>query len=309
MIPKTLFFAWFLTAANVFGAFPPTVPEVVLWPNGAPGSEGATGKEIYDHDPQQHWGFVKNIHRPAMYVYLPAKEKANGTAVIVVPGGGNAFVCIEHEGEEIATWLNHVGIAAFVLKYRLQRTEGSHYRADVESLQDAQRAIRTVRSRAKEWNINPERVGMMGFSAGGAITFLAATRFADAAGTSQDPIDRLSARPDFAVLAYGGGRTPPEFLKPEALKDVPPIFLVAAADDPLVKTWTADVYDALVKAGVPAEIHVYRHGGHGFALRDVVMNGPHAGTGGYPVFTWNARLWEWLEDVDVVPRTPLPSRR
>jgi dienelactone hydrolase len=147
---------------------------------------------------------------------------------------------------------------------------------------------------------------MMGFSAGGAITFLTATRFAHAVTNASDPIDGQSSRPDFAVLAYGGGRAA---AGSEPLKDIPPIFMVAAADDPLVKSWTADTYDALVKAGVPVEIHVYLHGGHGFALRDVVMNGPHLGVGGYPVFTWNQRFWEWLEDVQMVPRGPMPSRR
>src|SRR5262249_41507399 len=148
---------------------------------------------------------ITNIHKPSMFVFLPPKQKANGAAVIICPGGGHRYLVMDLEGSYVAEKLNAMGIAAFVLKSRLSRAEGSVYRTDVHSLQDAQRAIRIVRSRAKEWSLDPARIGIMGFSAGGEIAALAETRYDDEPAAA-DATNHISARPDFAVLCYPGIR-------------------------------------------------------------------------------------------------------
>src|SRR3954468_8158188 len=163
----------FVIAANLALAAQPEIP---LWPNGAPGSEGITEKEI-DIVSDDGMHRIKNVHNPSITVYLPAKEKATGAAFIVCPGGGHDHLAIDLEGYDIAQRLSDAGIAAFVLKYRLAKTPGANYKVEVHALQDTQRAIRTVRSRAQEWHINPQRIGVMGFSAGGALVGLAGTRY------------------------------------------------------------------------------------------------------------------------------------
>ena len=152
--------------------------EIRLWPNGAPGSEGETAPEVFDAAANSK--LPKRftvVHYPSIYVFLAPKEKANGMAVVVAPGGGHSQLVIDKEGWEIADWLNRNGIAAFVLKYRLARAPGSHYTVDRDALADAARAVRTVRSRAAEWGVDPARIGFMGFSAGGELAALIETRF------------------------------------------------------------------------------------------------------------------------------------
>jgi endo-1,4-beta-xylanase len=259
---------------------PPVIP---LWPSGAPGSEGKTDPEIVVEQAKNrgHDRRVSRIHNPSLTVYLPPRDKATGAAVVICPGGGHRVLAIDHEGYEVARWLNSIGVAGFVLKYRLARTEGAGYKVDVHALQDAQRAIRLVRSRAGEWGIDPKRVGLMGFSAGGEVTALAGTRFDTGSEGASDPIDRLSCRPDFLVLVYPGGR--PETLT--ITKQTPPAFLLVAHDDRLADRTTA-LYSALKKAEVSAELHIYARGGHGFGMRDT-----HS-----PVASWTTRLQEWMAD-------------
>jgi acetyl esterase/lipase len=266
-----------------------TEPVVVLWPNGAPGSPAVI--------PAEEWnpvtdGFhrVRNIHNPSLTVFLPPKDKANGASFIICPGGGHNYLVMDLEGANVAHRLNEMGIAGFVLKSRLAHTEGYSYKVDVESLQDAQRAIRTVRSRAKEWNLNPEKVGIMGFSAGGEIGSLVETRFDSGKPDSSDPIERLSSRPDVAVLGYPG-------VKPAAitvLNDTPPTFLVVNNDDNLAPA-SAEYYLALRKAKVPAELLIFNRGGHGFG-----MTGRNAEFSSLPVSTWPDRLHDWLKDIGFV---------
>jgi endo-1,4-beta-xylanase len=260
-------------------------PQVQLWPNGAPGSVGVTAKEEW-MPPTDGFYRVKNIHNPSMYVFLPPREKATGAAFIICCGGGHQYLSIELEGFDVSKRLNEMGIAAFVLKSRLAKTEGYNYKVDVESLQDVQRAIRTVRSRAKEWNVNPQKLGVMGFSAGGELGALASTRFDAGKPDAADPIDRESSRPDFAVLGYPGGKLG----SLEIPKDAPPTFIVVAADDNL-STNSAEYYIALKKAGIPAELHIYDHGGHGFGMR-----GRNAEFKDNPASKWPQRLQEWLTD-------------
>jgi acetyl esterase/lipase len=225
---------------------------------------------------------VTQVHNPTISVYLPPREKATGAAVVICPGGGHRYLAIDHEGTDIARWATNKGAAGFVLKYRLARAEGSKYKVETHALDDAKRAVRLVRSRAAQWGIDPAKVGMIGFSAGGEVAALAGTRFDSGSEGAADPIDRLSSRPSFVVLVYPG-------IRPETLtvtKETPPTFLVHADDDRLGADRSATFYLALKKAGVPAELHIYTKGGHGFGMRDNHL----------PVSTWPARLEEWMTE-------------
>jgi endo-1,4-beta-xylanase len=261
--------------------------EIRLWPGGAPGSEGVTASEAFKAS--ENSKLPKNftvVHYPSIYVFLPPKEKANGTAVVVAPGGGHSQLVIDKEGWEIADWLNQHGIAAFVLKYRLARAPGSHYTVEGDALLDATRAMRTVRSRAKEWGVEPARIGFMGFSAGGEVAALMETRFDAGNAEASDPTDRVSSRPDFAVVVYPGFR-PGTITVP---KDAPPTFLVCADDDRSHVVTTVNLYLDLEKQGVSSEMHIYASGGHGFGIRPSNL----------PVASWPDRLQQWMVDRKLV---------
>ena len=255
--------------------------QIFLWPNGAPGSEGQTSPEVVQGpDSVKDFTRISNVNNPSILVFLPPKDKSTGAGIIVAPGGAHQFLVIEKEGYEIADFLNQHGIAAFVLKYRLARSPGSHYTVVGDALPDANRSVRVVRSRAVEWGLDPSRIGFMGFSAGGEVAALAETRFDAGNANASDPIERVSSRPDFAVVVYPGFR-PGSIVVP---KDAPPTFLVCADDDRSHVTATVELYSGLQKQHVPAEMHIYATGGHGFGIRDV-----HA-----PVSTWNQRFLEWM---------------
>jgi rhamnogalacturonan acetylesterase len=263
-------------------------PSVLLWPAGAPGSEGKTTEEIVRlrSDPGRVWTSVSNVHKPSLSVFLPTKEQATGAAIVIAPGGGHRLLAIQHEGYDVAQWLAQRGVAAFVLRYRLAREEGSTYQVDVHALQDAQRALRLVRSRAPEWGVDPKRVGIMGFSAGGEVAVLAGTRFDRGVAAAADPIERQNGRPDFVALIYPG-------LRPETLKvtaEVPPMFLLCAADDLRPTESITALFATLRTAGVPTELHVYSEGGHGFGMRARPL----------PVTSWPARLQEWMGSLGVL---------
>ena len=196
----------------------------------------------------------------------------------------------------VAKKLNEMGIAAFVLKSRLARAPGSKYKADVESLADAQRAIRLVRSRSQEWHLDPARIGIMGFSAGGELAALAETRFQPADANAADPIDRLSSRPDFVVLGYPGVR-PGNLTVP---KDTPPTFIVVANDDNLSAA-SAEYYGKLKAAGVQAELHIYLTAGHGFG-----MTGRNAAFAGLAVAHWPEQFRQWMEALHFLHPVTLP---
>jgi endo-1,4-beta-xylanase len=264
----------------------PDRPVVPLWPNGAPGSEARKNEpEKFNASGSN----VSNIHHPSMLVYLPAKEKATGCAVIVAPGGGHRNLAIQHEGYNVGEWLAARGIAAFVLKYRLARDEATPqgapqpYTIEGTALADAQRAIRIVRARASEWNVNPSAVGIIGFSAGGEVAALAAMRPEAGKPDAADPIDRQDARPDFQGLIYPGqsGKILPE-------KGAPPAFLACGYGDRKdISEGLAEVYLRFKRAEVPAELHIYAGAGHGFGVRD---------TNKSPSGAWIARFQEWLAD-------------
>jgi len=240
----------------------------LLWPDGAPGARG-----------------TEPVDKPKITLYRAAEASATGAAVVVCPGGGYGVVAADHEGKQIAEWLNSLGVSAFVLQYRL----GPRYHHPAP-LQDAQRAIRTVRARAQEWGVDPGRIGILGFSAGGHLTSTAATHFDAGAAGAADPVERVSSRPDFAVLAYpvislvdpvahkgsrqnllGDDPDPAlvELLSNErqVTAQTPPSFLFHTADDPGVPVANSLLFfEALRKAGVPAELHVFAHGRHGVGL-------------------------------------------
>jgi acetyl esterase/lipase len=268
-------------------------PVVRLWPEGAPGSE-ARKNEPEKIAPNN--GNVSNIHHPSLTVYLPAKGKATGTAVIVVPGGGHRSLSIRHEGYNVAEWLSERGIAAFVLKHRLGRDEANPagqpqpYEFDREGLADGQRAMRLVRSRAQEWGLDVAKVGMLGFSAGGEIINLCALRAEPGKAEAADPIERLSSRPDFQGLIYPGKS---QLIVPT--KETPPVFLAAGYNDrPDISEGLAKVYLLFKAAGVPAELHLFAGAGHGFGLRDS-NQGPYA--------AWPERFREWMIDRKFLPAT------
>jgi endo-1,4-beta-xylanase len=257
-------------------------PTVLLWPAGAPGSEGKTGDERYRIVGDRL--VVSGVHRPSLTVYLPPRNKATGAAFIVAPGGANREIWITHEGYRVADWLNSRGIAAFVLKYRLQGDEGAGYTVEGHSLPDIRRAIRTVRSRAAEWNVDPDRVGVIGFSAGSMLAGLAAVRFDDPQQGPADSIDALSARPSFAALVYGSPFAPPARYNAKVRKDMPPVFLCAGADDNIAASYP-DLYKELKAAAVPVELHLYAGTGHGFGIN---------GTSPPSVAAWTDQLRDWL---------------
>ncbi len=257
--------------------------EIQLWPKGAPGSEGKTGTEAVRVTPQGE-RVVSNVHQPSLTPYLASREKATGAAIIIAPGGGHRELWADHEGHNLARYLSARGISSFVLKYRLAREANSTYTVDDHALADTQRAIRLVRSRAQEWGINPSRVGVMGFSAGGELAALASMRFDVGNKEAADAIDREGSRPDFQALIYPGSSK--RFVP---TKDSPPAFIVCGyGDRPDISQGMAEVYLKFKQVGVPAELHIYASAGHGFGVRDSNIKA---------VGKWPARFEEWLDDL------------
>lgn len=269
----------------------PTVEQprtILLWPNGAPGALGSGDAD-----------------KPSITYFPPWGKNPSGTGVIVAPGGGYRFEATNHEGRQVANWFNAMGIAAFMLTYRL----GPRYHHPIE-LGDAQRAIRLVRTRAGGFNIRPDRIGMMGFSAGGHLASTAATHFDNGNPNAADLIDRAGSRPGFLILAYPvitmqppyahegsvhallGDHPDPklvELLSNElhVTAQTPPTFLFATSDDDVVPVENSlEFYRALRKAGVPAEIHIFEHGAHGVGLD---LGDPSLGE-------WPKLLEDWMRE-------------
>lgn len=256
--------------------------EIRLWPKGAPGSEGKTEPELQVKNAAGEVTSVSRIHHPSLTPYLPAKDKANGAAVLVIPGGGHRVLAIAHEGYNVGEWLRDHGIAAFVLKHRLARETNSTYQIEVESLADTQRAMRLIRSRAGEWNVDPVRLGVMGFSAGGELAWLVSARNDNGLADAKDAVDRQGCRPAFQALVYPGRSAA---ILPT--KEVSPVFLCAGYGDRQdISEGLAEAYLRFKKAGVPAELHMYSNAGHGFGQR-ASNKGPHA--------AWLDRFNEWLD--------------
>jgi acetyl esterase/lipase len=280
------------------GADQPLVVE--LWPGKAPDETGTIGPEKSLLSPKldrkqvevtEPTRLVTNVTTPTITVYRPAKDKDTGAAVLICPGGGYWNLYWQLEGEEVAAWLNAHGLTGILLKYRVPRRpdepKGEPAR---RPLQDAQRAVSLVRSKAEEWGINPKRIGMVGFSAGGHLAIATATRFEKRTYEPTDAIDRVSCRPDFAIAAYSG------YLKAKDRDELapglhipagtPPIFLVHGGADLISPPEHSVVlYLALKRAGIPAELHVYAGAAHDFGVRPV----------DHPCSTWTARCLDWLD--------------
>jgi acetyl esterase/lipase len=282
---KRMFLATAVLAGAAF-AQPAAMPKAdLLWPGGAPGAQGS-----------------EDIDKPSLAPYVLPAGRGTGTAVIVCPGGAYGALSMDKEGDQIARFLNSIGVTAFVLKYRL----GPKYHHPVE-LGDAQRAIRTVRFKAAEYRLMPDRIGIMGFSAGGHLAAKAGTHFDAGEAGAPDPIDRISSRPDFLILCYPvisftnyvhqgskrnllGDNPDPKLVESmsnetQVTAQTPPTFLFHTNADTGVPAENSMLfYLALRKAGVPAEIHIYERGPHGVGLAQT----------DYPLSTWPGRLADWL---------------
>jgi acetyl esterase/lipase len=290
---KPLRIAALLALSTVTATAQPAPNVVALWTNGAPGFENRRNEPELARD---YW--VRNIHNPSITVFLPPKDKATGAAVLICPGGGHRELVFNAEGVEPAKFFNDLGVAAFVLKYRLAREEGSPYSVEKHPLQDAQRALRLIRSRAAEWNLDPHRIGIMGWSAGGEIVDLLVYHPAEGQPGAADPIDRASCRPDFQILIYPG-----PFGVPDSVPaNTPPAFLLAANDDDVPARAIPQLLQGFRKSGVPAKVHIYAHGGHGFNMgnRSSLKS----------IHDWPARLADWMADNRILnPASPPPGTK
>ena len=258
---------------------------VNLWPGKAPGETSDVGE---GKPTANGGGRVSDIVKPTLVVYRPEKTKDTGTTLIIAPGGAYQFLALEHEGEAIARWCNSIGVTGVVLKYRVPRRPDN----PLACFQDGQRAVSVVRSKATEWGISSERIGMIGFSAGGGVANYVLLNPEKRAYEDVDAVDKVSARLDFAALIYsagaltGKGDKSKNQLTADTInkKSIPPLFFVVAYNDSLADR-TIDSFIAFKKAGVPAELHVYASGGYGFGIR--ASNSPH-------IADWSDRLQSWM---------------
>lgn len=261
-----------LIAVAALAAEPAVIP---IWPGPTPGSEGWQGEErivtAENGEPR-----VYNVTRPTLTVYLPDASVATGTAIVICPGGGFYRLAVDHEGTQVARWLNSIGVAAFVLKYRVNENV-ERRRVSELAAADGQQALRLVRSRAAEWGLAKDRIGIMGFSAGGYV--------ASSAALDTNP----ETRPNFAAPIYPGV---PQEIKPSA--GAPPLFLLHATDDKTVAapSTTLRLYTAWREAGLPVEMHVYAEGGHGFGMRKTTL----------PVGSWTDRMRDWMNTLGLLKR-------
>lgn len=269
------FVLFFATAVFASAAEPVAIP---LWANGAPGSEARK-----DEPEKIVGGNIINVHNPSITPYLPPADKATGVAVIICPGGGHQKLCVGHEGYALAAWFQERGIAAFVFKYRLCREEGSTYTLEGDAMNDTRRAIRTIRARASEWNIKPDQIGILGFSAGGELAAYSAMKSDNGNSGSSDPIEKVSSRPDFQALIYPG-----KSATMSAEKGMPPVFIACGYGDRQdIAEGMASLYLKYKAAGVKAELHIYSEAGHGFGYKP-------GNTGA--AAKWPERFTEWLQD-------------
>jgi acetyl esterase/lipase len=292
----------FLVAATVL-AWPMIAadnPQVIeLWPGKVPDENGGIGPERVRMSPQsdrkqvevtEPTRMVTGVTNPTITIYPPPKEKDTGTAVLICPGGGYWDLYWQLEGEEVAAWLNSIGVTGIILKYRVpRRPDEPKGEPAWRPLQDAQRAVSLVRSKAKEWGIDPQRIGIVGFSAGGHLAIATATNFEKRTYDSVDDTDQVSCRPDFAIPVYSG------YLKAKDKDELapglriptntPPVFLVHGSDD-IVSPPEHSVlmYLALKRTGIPAELHVYANTTHDFGVR----------TNDHPYSTWTDSCARWM---------------
>jgi acetyl esterase/lipase len=288
--------------ATGIGAEEPMVLDV--WPGKPAKDFGTIGAEHVrdpDNSPTKDAKWITNVTRPTISVFRPFKEANSGAAMIICPGGGYWNLAWDLEGEEVAAWLNSLGVTGVVLKYRVPRRPGQPEKLPAPGpLLDAQRAVSLVRSHAAEWGIDPNRIGIGGFSAGGHLAVSTATNFDRRGYDTIDAIDEVSCRPDFAVAVYPGYLVPEDEDTDQLAADVripertPPMFFVHATDDPESSpACSVAMYLALKKARVPAELHVYDRGGHGFGVRKSDL----------PCTSWTDRCRDWLRVQGILKST------
>ncbi|HYV35622.1 MAG TPA: alpha/beta hydrolase [Gemmataceae bacterium] len=276
----------------------PEKPTVIdVFPGKPPGAKSEPKEDkVKGNKPSRS---VQEVTKPSLTVFRPAKDKDTGVAIIIAPGGGYSNLAWDHEGEDVATWLNSLGVSGFVLRYRVPMVK--NVQRDSVSFpphQDAQRAISLVRSKAKELGINPKKIGMLGFSAGGHLTALTSTNFDKRGYDAIDDVDKVSCRPDFSVLVYPAYLTQGEKLGAifTLNKQSPPMCFIHASDDMYTAEGSALMYLGLKRAGVPAEMHIYAKGGHGFGMR----------TGKQPVNQWPKRCEEWMRSQGILAASGAP---
>jgi acetyl esterase/lipase len=271
-----------------------------LWPGVAPGETGEIGPEQEQPGkPGDNTIRLGNVTQPTLEVFLPPREKNTGAAVVICPGGGYNILAYNKEGTEVAQWLNSIGVAGIVLKYRVPARKGrERYEAP---LQDAQRSLGIVRLRARQWMIDPARIGILGFSAGGHLAATLSNQHEKRTYPRVDEADDASCRPDFTLLIYPAYLIPRKgdnTLAPEikVMSDTPPTFLAQTEDDGVRVECSLFYYLALKNAKVPAEMHLYPDGGHGYGLRPSSHNVSH----------WPQRAEEWLRTLGVLEPKAVP---
>ncbi|MBB5360484.1 acetyl esterase/lipase [Rhodanobacter sp. ANJX3] len=275
--------------------------QIPIWPKATPDGQPAPGPETVSVTPAETYAAITNVTRPTMTVYAP-QGRNTGAAVVVIPGGGFQILAIDLEGTEVCDWLTSRGITCVLLKYRVPSVpyvwqcdcRPHNLTTSVPSLQDTQRTLRLVRTHAAEWHIDPHKVGVLGFSAGGYLVAEASTRFKHDLYKPMDATDRESSRPDFAIAIYPGHLTTDggKLNKNVPVShDTPPTFLAQAEDDDVDGVQQSLVYyAALKKAGVPVEMHLYANGGHAFGLRPSK----------FPISGWPALVEVWLRTIGMV---------
>jgi acetyl esterase/lipase len=274
---------------------------ILLWPKGAPGETGTIGAELDTTKPDGRMVAGKrvirlgNVSQPTITVYAPEQNRNTGAAVLVCPGGAYGILAYDLEGTEVCEWLNSIGVTGVLLKYRVPKRTGDE--KHLLPLADAQRAMRLIRSHAVEWKINPQRIGVLGFSAGGHLTANLSNNYDQKTYEPVDDADKLSARPDFALPIYPAylvEKKQLDKLAPDmkVTTDTPPTFLVQTEDDGIHVENVLFYYLTLKQAKVPAELHVYPKGGHGYGLR------PSEQT----VTTWPKRAEEWMRGLGLLSR-------
>jgi acetyl esterase/lipase len=279
-----------LTAPGLAMAAP--APQVIeLWPTTAPGEVGPIDEEKLTKLSDGRLEGVTNVSKPTITVYRPEADRASGVGIVVCPGGGYNLLAWNHEGEQVAGWLKSIGVTAVLLKYRVpRRADTPRGEPPRQALMDAQRALALTRSHASEWGIDPGRIGVLGFSAGGHLAAWASTNADKPAYEPVDDADKAGSRPDFAVVIYPGGivkRESGEFSSQIRVdEETPPMFIAMSNDDPVGPENAVQLYLALRRAKVPAELHIYATGGHGYGMRKNEN----------PSSSWPQRCEEWLRN-------------
>jgi acetyl esterase/lipase len=278
---------------------PADKPTLTLWPSGAPGPQTATGPEHDTTRPTDNLIAGRPLMRigevadPTITLYSAPADHHTGAAVVVFPGGGYQILAIDLEGTEVCDWLNSIGVDCVLLKYRVPGT--GPYPNSAAALQDAQRAVGMVREHAPEWKIDPSHVGVLGFSAGGHLAAALSTHYDQRLYPLMDAADQQSCKPDFAIVIYPGYLALSEKnfeFNPDipVTAAVPPTFLVQAEDDPVHVENAIEYFMQLKKAGVPAELHVFSKGGHGYGLRPTNL----------PITHWPELATSWLHTIGVL---------